>query len=163
MAKDQRKSLPQLGSLDDLVKFFDEHDLGEYVDQIPEATFDVDLKRKTSKRVFDAEIDKMEVRSMASQPTLEELEQQVAQLPLNEQLKLMAHIAEQLSSMPLDVFKEEDTISQQREREADAILALCDAAAEMWDGEFDADRAFYDAVSSDLSFVKYLSDYPESP
>ena len=103
---------------------------------MPEAAFDVDPKQKTHLRVFDAELNKTEVRSMSNQPTLEELEQQVAQLSPNEQLKLMAHIAEQLSSVPLDVV-EEDTI-QQREQEADEILALCDAAAEMWEGEFDA-------------------------
>ena len=32
----------------------------------------------------------------------------------------------------------EETPRQQREREADELIALCDAAAEMWEGEFDA-------------------------
>ncbi len=32
----------------------------------------------------------------------------------------------------------EDVLQQQREKEADELLALCDAAAEMWEGEFDA-------------------------
>ena len=49
----------------------------------------------------------------------------------------MAHIAEQLSSIPLDVLKGEEGPLQQ-ERGADEILALCDAAAEMWEGEFDS-------------------------
>lgn len=33
-------------SLDQLVEFFDSHDLGEYLDQMPEANFEVDIKRK---------------------------------------------------------------------------------------------------------------------
>jgi transcriptional regulator with XRE-family HTH domain len=80
----------------------------------------------------------VEVRMMSSQSTLAQLEQQVAQLSPNDQLKLMAHIAEQLSSLPLNVIEDKaDTSPQQREREADEILALCDAAAEMWEGQFD--------------------------
>ena len=79
------------------------------------------------------------VNNVSDQRTLQELEQQVAQLSPNEQLKLMAHIAEQLSSVPLDLPNgEKDSLQQQRERGADEILALCDAAAEMWEGEFDA-------------------------
>ena len=34
--------------------------------------------------------------------------------------------------------EEEETVRQQREKEADELLALCDAAAEMWEGRFDA-------------------------
>jgi len=34
-------------SLDELVEFFDTHDLGEYWDQMPEAHFEVDIKTKT--------------------------------------------------------------------------------------------------------------------
>ena len=127
--------LPQFGSVDDLIAFFETHDLGEYIQQMPEAAFVVDLKQKTHLRALDAEDNKNEVRNMSTHPTLEELEQQVAQLPPNQQLKLMAHIAHQLSSIS-DVLDEE--VTQQQEREADEILALCDAAAEMWDGEFDA-------------------------
>jgi len=32
----------------------------------------------------------------------------------------------------------EETLQRHREREAEELLALCDAAAEMWEGEFDA-------------------------
>jgi hypothetical protein len=83
---------------------------------------------------------------MSAQVTLEQLEQQVAQLPLHEQLKLVAHISERLSfavqAVPIAV--DEDSLQQQRERErerereTDELLALCDAAAELWTGEFDA-------------------------
>ncbi len=76
---------------------------------------------------------------MTSQATLEQLERQIAQLPPHEQLKLIAHISEQLSTRPLDrLIVVEEALSQQGEREADEVLALCDLAAEMWEGEFDA-------------------------
>jgi hypothetical protein len=78
---------------------------------------------------------------MSNQVILEQLEQQISLLSLQEQLKLMAHIAERLSAMPSDMLQvggEEDVLRRQREREADELLALCDAAAEMWEGEFDA-------------------------
>jgi len=43
----ENKSMPKFNSLDDLVKFFETHDLGEYLDRMPEAHFDIDLKRRT--------------------------------------------------------------------------------------------------------------------
>ena len=43
----ENKSMPKFNSLDDLVKFFETHDLGEYLDRMPEAQFDIDLKRRT--------------------------------------------------------------------------------------------------------------------
>ncbi|MDQ2855696.1 MAG: BrnA antitoxin family protein [Acidobacteriota bacterium] len=46
MPRSKIKSLPEFGSLDTLVKFFDENDLGDYWDILPEATFDVALKRR---------------------------------------------------------------------------------------------------------------------
>jgi hypothetical protein len=69
---------------------------------------------------------------MTTQTTLERLEQQVTQLPMRDQLKLIARISERLGITPqIDVEK------QYRES-ADELLALCDAAADMWEGEFDA-------------------------
>ncbi len=68
---------------------------------------------------------------MAIQTTLERLEQQVTQLPMRDQLKLIAHISERLGITPLCVEKE-------HRGGADELLALCDAAADMWEGEFDA-------------------------
>jgi hypothetical protein len=38
--------MPTFGSLDELVKFFEAHDLGEYWDQMPEAQFDIEIKRR---------------------------------------------------------------------------------------------------------------------
>ena len=78
--------------------------------------------------------------TMSNRMALEQLDQQIAQLPLHDQLKLVAHISERLSievqAMPTAV--DEESRRQQREREADELLALCDAAAEMWEGEFDS-------------------------
>ena len=39
--------LGTLGTIDELVEFFETHDLGEYWDQLPEAHFDVDIRRRT--------------------------------------------------------------------------------------------------------------------
>ena len=76
---------------------------------------------------------------MTNQVTLEQLEQQIAQLQLHEQLELIARISEQLSAKSLDKLTVvEEALPRQREREADELIALCDAAAEMWEGEFDA-------------------------
>ncbi len=47
MAKSETESLPRFRSLDELVAFFDSHDLGEYLDQMPEVEFEVDIRRKT--------------------------------------------------------------------------------------------------------------------
>jgi hypothetical protein len=45
MAESKSKKLPQFNSSQELVEFFDTHDLGEYESELPEADFDVDIKR----------------------------------------------------------------------------------------------------------------------
>jgi hypothetical protein len=79
---------------------------------------------------------------MSGQVTLEQVEQQAAQLPPHEQLKLVAHISERLSLAVQEatptVVGNEESLRQQRQREADELLALCDTAAGLWEGEFDA-------------------------
>ena len=40
------KKLPAFSSLDELVRFVDENDLGDYLDAMPEAHFDVNLKTR---------------------------------------------------------------------------------------------------------------------
>ncbi|HJH27508.1 MAG TPA: hypothetical protein C5S37_12295 [Methanophagales archaeon] len=47
MTKTKSEKLPRFGSLDELVKFFETHDLGESWADMPEAHFEVDIKRKT--------------------------------------------------------------------------------------------------------------------
>jgi hypothetical protein len=69
--------------------------------------------------------------------SLKQMEQQVAQLSPQEQLKLVAYIAEQLSATPL-VVPTREIEEQARLVEVDAWLAECDAVAESIEGEFDS-------------------------
>ena len=43
MTKSESKNLPHFRSRDELVKFFDTYDLGEYWTEMPEALFEVDI------------------------------------------------------------------------------------------------------------------------
>ena len=56
MAKSKSARLPKFESLDDLVSFFDTHDMGEYWDQMPEASFDISIKRRRHLVAIDEEI-----------------------------------------------------------------------------------------------------------
>lgn len=56
MTKNKSKSLPRFKSLDKLVEFFDTHDLGEYWEEMPEAHFEVDIKRRKHLIAIDAEL-----------------------------------------------------------------------------------------------------------
>ena len=56
MTKSKSKNLPLFGSLDELVKFFDTHDLGEYWTEMREAHFKVDIKKKTHLFAIDTEL-----------------------------------------------------------------------------------------------------------
>ncbi len=56
MSKSKSKNLPRFGSLNELVKFFDTHDLGEYWTEMPEAHFEVEIKRKTHLFAIDTEL-----------------------------------------------------------------------------------------------------------
>ena len=47
MQKSKTKSIPKFDSLNELVTFFENHDMGEYWDQMPEAHFDIDIKKRT--------------------------------------------------------------------------------------------------------------------
>ena len=56
MAKNKSTQLPKFNSLEKLVEFFDTHDLGDYLDTMPEARFDIDLKRKTNVIALDEDL-----------------------------------------------------------------------------------------------------------
>ena len=43
MAENENKSLPRFGSLNELTNFFEENDLAEYLDAMPEVEFEVEL------------------------------------------------------------------------------------------------------------------------
>ena len=42
----ERKTLPKFDSIDDLVEFFDENDMGDYLENLPEAEFEVNLQKE---------------------------------------------------------------------------------------------------------------------
>ena len=56
MARSKGRRLPRFRSLDKLVRFFDKHDLGEYWDRMPEAQFEVNIKRSTHLVAIDPEV-----------------------------------------------------------------------------------------------------------
>lgn len=56
MKKSENKVLPHFSSLDELVCFFDSHDMGEFYEQMPEAEFEVDIKRRQYLFAIDAEV-----------------------------------------------------------------------------------------------------------
>jgi hypothetical protein len=76
---------------------------------------------------------------MAETVTLEQVESLTAQLPPQEQLKLLARISERLSQLSLPV-QETDAERQRREYAAkvEAFLKTCDEVAEQIEGEFDS-------------------------
>ncbi|MCI0525789.1 MAG: hypothetical protein L0Y75_11045 [Acidobacteria bacterium] len=76
---------------------------------------------------------------MAETVTLEQVATLASQLPLQEQLKLLAQISGWLSARnPLFRESDETLIRHEREARAEAVLALCDAAAARFVGESDA-------------------------
>ena len=56
MVKSKSRDLPAFGSLDELVEFFDTQDMGEYWNHMPEAYFDVNIKRRKHLVAIDEEI-----------------------------------------------------------------------------------------------------------
>lgn len=70
---------------------------------------------------------------MVNKVTLEQVEQLAAQLPPQEQLKLVSRLSERLTeafALPVTVSKKEaDRRRKERVREAAAILRACDRAA----------------------------------
>ncbi len=55
MARSKTESLPT-GSVDELVEFFDTHDMGDYWDQMPEVHFDIDIRRRSHLVAVDEDI-----------------------------------------------------------------------------------------------------------
>jgi len=56
MAKSKSKAIPKSKSLDQLVEFFDTHDLGDYWDKMPKAHFDIAIKKRTHVFTLDEDI-----------------------------------------------------------------------------------------------------------
>jgi hypothetical protein len=74
---------------------------------------------------------------MSHNVTLEHVEQLVEQLPPPERLRLVVHICEELSAMPI-MESYEEKARRGRLAQVDAWLAECDAVAESIEGEFDS-------------------------
>lgn len=56
MVRSKSKAIPKFSSLDELVKFFDAHDMGEYWDSMPEAHFEISIKRRTHLFALDEDL-----------------------------------------------------------------------------------------------------------
>ena len=56
MAKSKSQNLPQWRSLDELVDYFDSHDMGKHLERMPEVDVEVDIKRKRHVVVIDNDI-----------------------------------------------------------------------------------------------------------
>ena len=46
MAENEAAPLPHFQALQELIEYFDAHDMGEHWDHMPEAQFEVDIKRR---------------------------------------------------------------------------------------------------------------------
>ena len=56
MPENESQTLPKFASLTELVDFLDTNDLGDYLDQMPEARFEVTLKKSTRMIPVDEEV-----------------------------------------------------------------------------------------------------------
>ena len=56
MKKSKNKAVPHLNSIDELTSYFDTHDMGESYEQMPEADFEVDIKRRKYLFALDAKV-----------------------------------------------------------------------------------------------------------
>ena len=56
MARSKPQEIPLPKKLDDLVEFFETHDMGEYFDRMPEAHFEVEIKKRTHLIAIDEDI-----------------------------------------------------------------------------------------------------------
>jgi hypothetical protein len=56
MAKNKSKPLPKFESLDELVAFFDSHDMGNYWEKMPTADFAISMKTRKHLVAIDKEI-----------------------------------------------------------------------------------------------------------
>ena len=84
------KHLPRFKSLNRLVEFFEAHDLGEYVDKMPKARFDVALNKRTHLIAIEPELADQLTRIARSRRTS-------SQGLINAWLKQKLHEAQHLS------------------------------------------------------------------
>jgi hypothetical protein len=56
MAKSKPRKSVTTRSVTDLVEWFDQNDIGDYLNQMPEASFDVEIKRRKHLVLLDPEL-----------------------------------------------------------------------------------------------------------
>ncbi len=72
MRKSKTKVMPRFRSLDRLVRFFESHDMGEYWNQMPEAEFEVNIKKRMHLISIDPKISEKLTRIARSKRTSSE-------------------------------------------------------------------------------------------
>lgn len=78
---------------------------------------------------------------MSNHVSLEQVEQQVTQLPTQDQLKLVAFISQHLLASSFVAPSEDDLQERTSPEQTVALndwLAECEQVADLWEGEFDA-------------------------
>ncbi len=53
-----KKTLPKFSSLDEMANFFDETDMGDYLEAMPEVEFEIDIQSSKTYFAIDAVLDK---------------------------------------------------------------------------------------------------------
>ena len=56
MPENKSKPLPQFDSLEELVDYFDNHDLGDHWEEMPEVDFEIDIQGKTHLFALEGEL-----------------------------------------------------------------------------------------------------------
>jgi len=56
MAENNQTKIPKFDSIDALTQFFDENDMGDYLENMPEVNFDVNLQRRSYFVAVDEEL-----------------------------------------------------------------------------------------------------------
>ena len=56
MQENKSKKVPSFQSIDEAVDFFDTHDMGDYWDELPAASFEVQIKKRTRLVPIDQEL-----------------------------------------------------------------------------------------------------------
>jgi len=56
MAENNQTKIPKFDSIDALTQFFDENDMGDHLENMPEANFDVNLQRRSCFVAVDEEL-----------------------------------------------------------------------------------------------------------
>jgi len=74
MVENKTRKLPDFNSIDKMVDFFDNHDVGEYLEQLPEVDFEIDIKRRVYTVTLEIELaDKLTKIAKSKQISSEEL------------------------------------------------------------------------------------------